>query len=389
MTTPRYERLLARLLAQSNSVERTPTPEQSARAVVEIERALVAKQQRRIRNRRLAFLASAGAVVAVALWGVFRETGRIATGESEERLNTASDLVVITGYPSGSGSEWQQNGQTHALTGPLQIREGSRVQASDVGSVVFKLSTGTELQLEKNGILQISERSKVQRFGLDLGSLAAHVAKLEPAQRFIVATPDTEIEVRGTRFILNVMKSPSQGCTPESRTQLDVQEGLVEVRSARSSVMVHAGEHWPNCVAQRRQEPVVPPSVAGTSGELVSSKVVSVPGVASRATPEPGVQKSKAPHAIASTSDLAAQNDLFAEAVAARKRGDNDAALAAYTRLLAQYPGSVLVENAMVERLRLLAALQRPEAASEAQRYLRRFPTGFARAEAQGVAAGR
>jgi hypothetical protein len=82
---------------------------------------------------------------------------------------------------------------------------------------------------------------------------------------------------------------------------------------------------------------------------------------------------------------LTAQNDLFAEGVARGRQGDTSGALRAYQELMSRFPSSPLAENALVERMRLLATT--PEGAREAQRYLARYPHGFAAGEAKKLSA--
>jgi outer membrane protein assembly factor BamD (BamD/ComL family) len=86
-------------------------------------------------------------------------------------------------------------------------------------------------------------------------------------------------------------------------------------------------------------------------------------------------------------SSLTAPNDLFQEGVALRRQGDASGALRAYQALLTRFPGSPLVENAMAERLRLLAKTGDARASAEARRYLERFPHGFAANEARAMVA--
>jgi hypothetical protein len=70
-----------------------------------------------------------------------------------------------------------------------------------------------------------------------------------------------------------------------------------------------------------------------------------------------------------------------------KRGGDAAGALAKLDRLLGSYPSGPLSESAAVERMRLLAASDRPRAAASAREYLRRHPRGFARAEAETIAA--
>jgi outer membrane protein assembly factor BamD (BamD/ComL family) len=92
-------------------------------------------------------------------------------------------------------------------------------------------------------------------------------------------------------------------------------------------------------------------------------------------TPKPDTPEPK--------SALALQNDLYARASAERNSGRAAEALALYMQLIIQFPGSALVESAYVQRMRLLARTHDSRATVEAQRYLNRFPEGFARTEAQ------
>jgi len=91
-------------------------------------------------------------------------------------------------------------------------------------------------------------------------------------------------------------------------------------------------------------------------------------------------------NAVTPSSDLTEQNNLFAEAMAARKRGDSPTAIATFERFMAKYPSSVLAESAAVERMRLLDSTDKGRAASAANDYLARYPKGFARAEAEAIA---
>ena len=87
------------------------------------------------------------------------------------------------------------------------------------------------------------------------------------------------------------------------------------------------------------------------------------------------------------TSTLAQQNELFAGATSAARNGRVRAALEMYERLETRYPDGPLVESSMVERLRLLRVQNEESARELARRYLFKFPSGFARSEAQKLTA--
>jgi hypothetical protein len=89
----------------------------------------------------------------------------------------------------------------------------------------------------------------------------------------------------------------------------------------------------------------------------------------------------------ASSTNLAEQNRLFAEAMTARRRGDRDRALQVLEQLIAKYPRSPLAQDACVERFRILAQGGDREAAARAARaYLASYAQGFATVEAQRLA---
>jgi outer membrane protein assembly factor BamD (BamD/ComL family) len=88
--------------------------------------------------------------------------------------------------------------------------------------------------------------------------------------------------------------------------------------------------------------------------------------------------------AIAKPSPLAEQNRLLQAAQLARRNGMPALALERLETLIERYPGSELTHNALVERFRLLASMgETAKARNAANEYLKRYPAGFARAEAE------
>jgi hypothetical protein len=73
--------------------------------------------------------------------------------------------------------------------------------------------------------------------------------------------------------------------------------------------------------------------------------------------------------------------------MAAKRRGESRAALALFDRFLEEYPGSTLVESAVVERMRLLHATSPARGRAVAREYMGRYPNGFARGEAEAIVA--
>jgi hypothetical protein len=142
------------------------------------------------------------------------------------------------------------------------------------------------------------------------------------------------VEVKGTRFEVAIVPTPS-ACAPFARTQVMVQEGVVAVRFAGGEVRLPAGSVWPSC------SPPAPP-VRGTPGRTRQPRASAL---APDSTPP------AAPRADGST--LAEQNDLFAAALAARRRGDLREAIQWLDRLIARYPTGQLNDSARAERQRL------------------------------------
>jgi len=227
---------------------------------------------------------------------------------------------------------------------------------------------------------RVKSQGKSESFALDRGELLADVSKLRDGQRFVIQTPDAEVEVRGTRFRLRIVER-AEDCG-DSRTRLEVSEGVVEVRSSRGSDRITAGQVWPReCPQQERDTASVAPTPNQDSAPAHATTAVRAPSSGS-ARPAPHV--AVAPSAAERDSALMRQNDLFAAGVALRRQGDTSGALRSYEELIRRFPNSPLSENAMVERMRLLATQGKGVSASgEAKRYLARYPRGFAVEEAQ------
>ena len=193
----------------------------------------------------------------------------------------------------------------------------------------------------------------------DIGSIELHIAKLAPDHRFIVGTPDSEVEVRGTRFTVGVVPA-DPGCGAGVRTRVAVTEGVVVARR-HSGIedRIAVGEQWPSgCIHAAADAP--------------GMTIKQAAGVAAVVAPSTG-------------SSLADQNDLFAVAAAAKRRGDARGALAALDRFLALYPASPLAESASVERMRVRQPLRSPRAPASARDYHARSPHGFAHGEAEAI----
>jgi len=224
------------------------------------------------------------------------------------------------------------------------------------------LPSGSVAAIQGDTRIALSSTSEVQLLRLDMGSARFDVVKLRAGERFIVKTVDAEIEVRGTSFRITV--ADEAPCKEAGRTLVEVFEGIVAVRHGGTDAILTAGQQWPGA-------PCVAPSVPSAATSASVSATVA-PTTIAPSTKLPGT----------SSSDLSAHNALWADAVAAKKRGDNPAALAGFTKYLAKYPNGFLAEAAEVERMRLLSGAARVDAAKA---YLAKHPNGYARAEALAI----
>jgi ferric-dicitrate binding protein FerR (iron transport regulator) len=366
----RYAALAARLLRQ-----RPTAPE--ARTSRDVGVSVVAHAITLRKRRRAARLAAGGALLAaaagLAIWLVWPKSAREAqiaacTGPS---CTPAPAGAVAAALPAGRG---------------LARGESLVAPAGQTSTVV--LATGTRITLDPGGALECREDAATQRFAVLRGRAQLAVAKLQAGQRFLVETPNAELEVRGTAFSV-LVEAATPTCA--TRTEVEVQEGAVEVRSAGGRLLLHPGERWANACAEgpavaaapapapAALAPVAAPHRVGSEPvvALDSERPASAPAVAPPAPPIP----TNVP-----VSSLTEQNDLYARAQSASRDGRRDEALAAYARLLTLFPRGQLAETSSVQYVRLLAGRDRAAARDAAKAYLARYPSGVARAEMEALA---
>jgi hypothetical protein len=371
MNVPRYAAAAARLLRQHLPASQPPAPDK-ALSVATIERAIVARAHR----RRLAWGVT-GLALAAAIPLAFQLTQRPTSSAS-------APLVSIHATPSGQGVALHAGGAAQPLSRPVELASGQRIETSVTGGASLRLSTGSSLDLAGDTVFRVDSQGAVEHFSLQYGGLSAHVAKLAVGQRFIVTTPDAEIEVRGTRFQLRVLRA-GEACGARSRTRLRVTEGLVLVSAGGVGAEVRAGQIWPSDCDQGAEASTTSTAADPQPAPVAKAQRALLP----RSLPNAARVSSARPSAAPETaSALSLQNNLFAQGVAANRRGDAAAALRAFQDLIARYPNSPLLENALAQRMRILASSQDARAKQEARRYLSRYPRGFASKEAERIAAG-
>jgi ferric-dicitrate binding protein FerR (iron transport regulator) len=357
-TRPRLARLATDALARERVGASDGAPDRPAE-IDAVGDAIVRAHTRRLRRRWILGVATAVAAAAVLV---------LATAVARRMpAREKAALLETTPFARAHGiGSLTRAGEERPLREGEPILAGDRVAARE-GEASVTLATGTELEIEAGAEMDFVEQTSSQVYALRTGVLRARVAKLQAGQRFLVRTADAEIEVRGTAF--SVRWAAESVCG--TRTRLVVTEGTVAVRAHGAEDLVPAGHAWPAC-----ETPAPEPQRERPAPTAVSSRgaVVTVP----------------APNGNSSGSTaLAAENALFGEAVAARRRGDSRAAVAAYEQLLRLHATSPLAEDASAERMRLLAGLGDSRALEAASSYLARFPNGFARDEAREILAKR
>ncbi len=208
---------------------------------------------------------------------------------------------------------------------------------------------------------QLGELTRVR---LSAGSAAFQVHHLAAQQRFLLLLPDGEIEVHGTRFLVDLS---------ENRTvRVAVTEGLVALRlQSDPERLLHAGESWTR-PAQQADEPVTDSGAAiPPSPGLGRPPSVNHPGTG-------GVAAHEAQPVV----------DSFAMGVSAFEAGNYRRADESFVRFLAEAPADPRGEDASF--LRALAHARwgdKQGAATLAQIYLVQFPSGLRRQEAERLRA--
>jgi hypothetical protein len=216
-------------------------------------------------------------------------------------------------------------------------------------------------------------RNRGEAVVLGAGRVRVRVPKLGPARTFAVETPEAIVVVHGTAFsVERTMPRPAVS----ARTTVDVEEGTVAVRHRGREIVLHGGDHWSSGAPDDPGPGMVDHGASSAkAGPVQRANKGSTKGSAE--LPPAGKD-----------SSLAAENRLLQSAMAARQQGDARRAVQLAGELVTRFPGSPLVEEARVERMRALLNVGGPNAAaSEARSYLADYPQGFARQEANRILA--
>jgi hypothetical protein len=256
------------------------------------------------------------------------------------------------------------------------------------------------------------------RIALRDGVASFHVEHVAAAARFLVDLPDGQIEVRGTRFVVDVKAGVTRS--------VSVSEGVVWLRLGERLVVLKRGEAYrvdeqanvvgaasPAAVAA---QPSVAPSAPQASAGLSGAPSLNSPatgreldpltraaGASSSSAGVPAGHAAPSASASASASAAASQanaaaatgsvnapvraptaGERFGEAMSAFAAGDYGRADALFAAFAREFPSDSRLEDAAF--LRADARARRGDAAGAAalaRDYLKRYPSGLRRPDAE------
>lgn len=235
------------------------------------------------------------------------------------------------------------------------------------------------------------------QIALSLGTTAIHVEHLAHNQRFLVHLPDGDLEVRGTRFLVNV--------TDRRTTHLEVSEGVVALRLlGRPELVLVAGDQWSAppapvaIVADNTLEKSGAPRPDSTS-TVANLPAASQPRLIPRSPVPTAVPTAMAMGVgtaelspVPSSFDQSAPShegdgDGYAASVRAFKSGDYAGADLLLTAFMREHPSDARSEDAAFLRAVSHARLGDAAGATTLARdYLQQYPLGLRHREAERLA---
>jgi hypothetical protein len=357
--------LLVRKLAEQDVPPMSPAHAKYLRQRVGLridQIAARAKEHRGVvRFRRVLALAVAAAVVVgLAVFG-------IASWPTHGQAQAVAQVALLSGSVEiGAGSS-ARSPRSLAL---VPVSTGEDLRTGENGSARASLATGTSVEIAPLTRLRFAPSGSLggrfdDQIVLEYGRIEIQVPRLSTGVTVSIRTHDALVTVHGTRFSVE-RRATTDGDPGETR--VSVTEGQVSVRHAEKDLLLGGGQTWSS-------------RDLGPAAQKVEAPVSSDEVAAEPPAPSPETPKS------APRSTLSAQNELLEHAIDARRRGQPKQAVEQLDRLLARYPDSPLAEIARVERMRTLGAIgDAKRAGAEARRYLKDYPHGFARKEAESIA---
>ncbi len=257
--------------------------------------------------------------------------------------------------------------QVSVATAGLALAAGIVFHLATRRAMDARTSASPRFEIADVGAARWSEETvgETRRVSLQSGTASFHVEHLQRAERFLVTLPDGQVEVRGTRFVVQLENGHTHGVT--------VSEGVVALDVPGFSGLIHAGERWP------AESPVGSSSaLAGASADAPAL----IPSAREASSAVPVFVASAAASAAAPTAGT-----RFAEAMAAYSSGNFGRADQLFEAFVRDFPRDGRGEDATY--LRADARSRRGDSAGAAmiaKQYLRAYPRGLRRAEAERLA---
>jgi hypothetical protein len=260
----------------------------------------------------------------------------------------------------------------------------STVAATHVGPVFEVVKMG-------QAVMTTHSEDGVVRAVLSDGIAAFRVEHLTRRERFVLALPDGELEVWGTRFVAEVLAGHTQS--------VSVSEGVVALRiGTEPERILRATDRWVRAPPAAVTEPsVTASSLTASPMPRPTSPPLAPNGPVATAANEPlvtakGPREAASVHAASDSlsAERVAANERFTRAVEAFEAGGNAEAESLLSAFLRDSPRDTRSEDASF--LRAVARSRAGDAtgaASLARGYLRSYPQGLRRKEAEAIAGDR
>ena len=332
----RYALLSARLLRGVRARIRPQRSSAPDHTIAMLAGVITVAAERRRRHRVVAIAGLATGMLGLALL-VAGDLKRTASSPASAGRETALATQRFVAEGSAYASVSAPSGEVQPLLIGQEWHAGERLR-SDALPIALSGADGTRIEIDPRSELQLVRADVDRWFRLARGAVSAHVTKLKAGERFVIETPDAQVEVRGTRFQVTVVPADA-ACGQGVVTRVAVSEGVVVVRSLGHEVRVEAGHHWPVGCPERTLSPVVP--------------VKHAPAHASSASTFSKGESTQ----TASASTLATENDLFSAALKAGRAGDRPEAVELLDVLLSRFPNSPLKQSAESARAKLSESL--------------------------------
>lgn len=257
-----------------------------------------------------------------------------------------------------------------ALACAVAIVLGLRSRPASLVTPTFQLSASSGARWAA------VERTSTLRLSIGAGHFQLAVDPLHAGQRFVLQLPDGELEVKGTRFVVE-----TDGRQTRS---VRVLEGHVALRlQHQPERSLRAGDRYPAAPVSTSSAWVAPPPVASTPPRaLATASAVAPTAAATSHMATSGVSGTNASASLRKSSPRGrtaqtAGHD-FADAVSAFSAGDYGRAESLFVAFTARHPADSRVEDALF--LRSVARFRRGDAtgaAALAREYLRSYPNGL------------